>query len=104
MPDHSALTIGIDIGGTKIAAGLVNDRGEIKFKTRVPMVTSGDASAGFTCVRNAIQTVFDAHPEARRSELGIGICAPGPLDPRSGIILNPPNVPCWRNFSLADEV
>jgi glucokinase len=34
----------------------------------------------------------------------IGICAPGPLDPKSGMILNPPNVPCWRNFPLAEKV
>ena len=104
MPDHSGLTVGIDIGGTKIAAGLVDASGTIKFKTRVPMVTSEDASAAFTCVCNAIQVVLDAHPEVRHSELGIGICAPGPLDPRTGIILNPPNVPCWRDFPLADEV
>src|SRR5205085_5448551 len=31
-------------------------------------------------------------------------CAPGPLDPTTGIILNPPNVPCWRNFPLADAI
>jgi glucokinase len=35
---------------------------------------------------------------------GIGICAPGPLDPKTGVVLNPPNVPCWRNFPLADRV
>jgi glucokinase len=34
----------------------------------------------------------------------IGICAPGPLDPKSGIVLNPPNVPCWRNFPLSSEI
>lgn len=35
---------------------------------------------------------------------GIGICAPGPLDPNNGVVLNPPNVPCWRNFPLAESV
>jgi glucokinase len=35
---------------------------------------------------------------------GIGICSPGPLDPRTGVIINPPNLPCWRNFPLADRV
>jgi glucokinase len=35
---------------------------------------------------------------------GIGICCPGPLDPHTGIVINPPNLPCWRNFPLADEI
>ena len=34
----------------------------------------------------------------------IGICAPGPLDPKTGIVLNPPNLPCWRNFPLAEKI
>jgi glucokinase len=40
----------------------------------------------------------------RENLLGIGICSPGPLDPRTGVVINPPNLPCWRNFPLAAEV
>jgi len=36
--------------------------------------------------------------------IAIGVCAPGPLDPRTGVVLNPPNVPCWRNFPLVAEI
>ena len=35
---------------------------------------------------------------------GIGICSPGPLDPKTGVVLNPPNLPCWRNYPLAAEL
>jgi glucokinase len=42
---------------------------------------------------------------AREDEIqGIGICAPGPLDPKTGVVLNPPNLPCWRNFPLAEKL
>ena len=34
----------------------------------------------------------------------IGICAPGPLNPRTGVVLNPPNLPGWRNVPLARMV
>jgi glucokinase len=98
------LTLGVDIGGTKIAAGLVDTRGSILFQTRVPMCAREDAATGFTAVENAIEVVFAARPDARARLAGIGICAPGPLDPRTGVVLNPPNVPCWRNFPLATEV
>ena len=98
------LTLGVDVGGTKVAAGLVDSAGTILMQTRVPMTANGNATAGLASVQSAIQAVFAERPDVRKSLGGIGICAPGPLDPRTGVILNPPNVPCWRNFPLADEV
>ena len=50
-----------------------------------------------------MEAIFSAVPEARAAVTGIGLCAPGPLDPRTGVVLNPPNVPCWRGFPLAAE-
>ena len=104
MSANTLPTLGVDIGGTKIAAGLVDEQGGILFQTRVPMSAREDAATGFAAVEKAIEAVFAARPEARDSLGGIGICAPGPLDPRTGVVLNPPNVTCWRNFPLAAEV
>ena len=101
---QNALTLGVDIGGTKVAAGLVDAKGTILFQTRVPMPARENAAAGFAAVERAINAVFEAQPQARASLAGIGICAPGPLDPFRGVVLNPPNLPCWRNFPLAAEV
>jgi glucokinase len=97
-------TLGIDVGGTKIAAGLVDTQGKILYQTRVSMPAREDAAAGFAALESAINAVFAAQPQARDALTGIGICAPGPLDPIRGIVLNPPNLPCWHNFSLAAEV
>ena len=104
MEAARTFSLGVDIGGTKVAAGLVDADGKIFFHARVPMPARGSAAEGFAAVQSAIEAVFAAHPQARSSLTGIGICAPGPLDPISGVILNPPNVPCWRNFPLAAEV
>jgi glucokinase len=62
------------------------------------------AAAGFAALERAIACIFAAQPQARDHLTGIGICAPGPLDPVRGIVLNPPNLPCWHNFPLAAEV
>jgi glucokinase len=97
------MTIGVDIGGTKVAAGLVDASGEITHKSRVPMITQDSGEAAFACVKAAIDGIFDQVPDSRAAVSGIGICSPGPLDPFKGIILNPPNLPCWRNFPLAAE-
>jgi glucokinase len=98
--------IGVDVGGTKVAAGLVNADGEISFQMRTPMAAN-NAAAGLAAVISAIDAVQAAahsHPGTDGSITGIGICAPGPLDPRTGIVINPPNLPAWRNFPLAAEI
>jgi glucokinase len=98
--------IGVDVGGTKVAAGLVNADGEISFQMRTPMAAN-DAAAGLAAVISAIDAVratADSHSEIDGSITAIGICAPGPLDPRTGIVINPPNLPAWRNFPLAAEI
>lgn len=94
--------LGVDIGGTKIAVGVVDNRGKILAQSRAPMMASGTPEAGFDAVDHAIRSMIETD-SARRVQ-GIGICAPGPLDPHSGVVLNPPNVPCWRNFPLAERV
>jgi glucokinase len=93
--------VGVDIGGTKVAAGLVDADGKILSHERVPMVSSSSSQDGLNAVLSAIAKVI---PNGTAEVGGIGICAPGPLDPKTGIILNPPNVPCWRNFPLAESV
>jgi glucokinase len=98
------MRIGVDIGGTKVAAGLVDATGAITQKSRVPMVSAGTAAAGFGAVTAAIEAVFAAGPDARAAVTGIGLCSPGPLDPKRGVVINPPNLPCWRGFPLAAEV
>ena len=98
------LILGVDIGGTKVAAGLVEASGRILSQTRVPMPARGTAAEGFAAVKDAIGSIFAAQHAARLALRGIGICAPGPLDPYTGTVVNPPNLPCWRNFPLAEEI
>ena len=106
MQISDAYFIGVDVGGTKVAAGLVNSTGEITHQTRTPMAAA-DAAAGLAAVMSAINSARAATnlcPELQGLISGIGICAPGPLDPRTGVVINPPNVPGWRNFPLAAEI
>src|SRR5215813_14171074 len=94
--------LGVDIGGTKVAVGIVDREGKILAHGREPMLASGTAEAGLGSVLTAIDSMMAN--EAYGKIEGIGICAPGPLDPNTGVIMNPPNVPCWRDFPLAERV
>jgi glucokinase len=101
---NDTLVVGVDIGGTKVAAGLVDRNGEIKKQIRTPMAANRTAAEGLAAVVSAIDLLLDHDADARDLIRGIGICAPGPLDPATGVVINPPNVPCWRNFPLAAEI
>src|ERR1700676_3319670 len=102
--DQNSYVIGVDIGGTKVAAGFVSHAGEITHVTRVPMVSDGDAATGLNSVIEAIDSLLAKAQENHWVMRAIGICAPGPLDPNTGVIINPPNVTCWRNFPLSAEI
>lgn len=99
---QKTIVLGVDIGGTKVAAGLVNAAGELLYSVRVPMITSGSAADGMDCVHNAIRTVMDANPTT--AVYAIGVASPGPLDPHNGVVINSPNLPCWPNFALLPEI
>jgi glucokinase len=97
--------IGIDIGGTKVAAGLVDGSARIRHQARSPMSPDGDAAAGLAAVISAINMVSAGSRDREQHPLrGIGISSPGPLNPETGVVINPPNLPCWRNFPLVTEI
>jgi len=102
--ETSVWAIGVDVGGTKVAAGFVDAHGEIHQHTRVPMNSRGTAEEGLAAVTGAIEELLKLAPDANTAPRRIGICAPGPLDPHIGVVLNPPNVTCWRNYPLAAEI
>jgi len=99
MAASPAQYLGIDIGGTKVAAGLVTSSGRIVSEARVPMPARGSAAAALEAVLAAARAAMGSQPMA-----GVGVSSPGPLDPRRGMVLNPPNLPCWRNFALAAKL
>jgi glucokinase len=101
-----SLYLGVDIGGTKVAAGLVDATGEIICKARAPMNAHGTAEEGLASVLVAMREAMNIAASARPGFYlaGVGICSPGPLDPKTGVVINPPNLPCWRDFPLAARV
>jgi glucokinase len=96
------LVLGVDIGGTKVAVGLVNSRGQILHAGRAPMIAHGSAEQGFRAVLQAMDGVM---PQARAARVrAIGVCAPGWVESENGILLSATNLPCWENFPLARKL
>ena len=94
------LIIGIDVGGTKVAGGLVNQKGRLVESQVVPTHADKGFSKSYAQIKHLIGRLLRA-AGGKENVAGIGICAPGPLNPKTGVVLNPPNLPGWRNIELA---
>lgn len=76
-----------DLGGTKVAVGVVDARGRILKETRVPVVIEQGKAA-------VIRQLADLGKELLREFPGIkaaGVASAGPLDPEKGVLLDPTN-------------
>ena len=94
--------LGVDIGGTKVSAGIVDGCGEILSTAKGPMNTEGSSEDGVRAVKAVVDQVLMGNGAAPIA--GIGVSAPGPVNPVSGVVTHPVNLPCWRNFPLRSEM
>ncbi len=85
------ITLGIDLGGTKIAVAAVED-GKIVARDRVPTPVSG-----FEDVSDAMATSARGLLERVAGIEAIGLGSPGPLDLDAGTVLFAPNIPGMEN-------
>ena len=81
--------IGIDIGGTKIAGGVVDELGNLVRYERVP-TDANDATA----IEDAIVTMIEDLAGGER--MPVGVAAPGFIDAGQSTVYYTPNIP-WRN-------
>ncbi|MEW5930236.1 MAG: ROK family protein [Gemmatimonadota bacterium] len=100
--------VGVDLGGTNIVVGLLPvEGGEVLGLRSMP--TDSGRGAKFVVdriigmVEQAIGEVLSAHGGTRDQIAGVGIGSPGPLDRRTGTVINTPNLG-WRNFPLRDLI
>lgn len=85
--------VGVDVGGTKIAAGLVTPRGEILGWEKASTPRAKNAAEVMKVIVRAVRDVIsDAGLKPRRLR-GIGIGVPGLVDAASGKVLVAPNLP-----------
>jgi len=93
-------TLVLDIGGTKIAAGLVDSEGQLLHQNRQPTPHSTDPEQVWAA---AERTVADALAAAGGEVSGVGISSAGPIHLSDGTI-SPVNIVGWRGFPIRDRV
>ena len=99
--ENLPLVVGVDLGATQIRAAVL--RGATLL-SRVGLLV-GTEPAPEHLVPRMFQAVQQALVEAKTpldAIAGIGIAAPGPLNNRTGVVLEPPNLPGWQRVPLRD--
>ncbi len=95
----SEIIIGVDLGGTRIRVAQLNHKLDIL--TRQETLTLAGEGLDSTIARIK-QQIRAALPTDGTNVTGIGISSPGPLNPVTGVIVSPPNLPGWHNVPLGD--
>lgn len=94
--------IAVDLGGTQIRAALCDLQGQILRRIARPTQAAEGPAAVIQRLIDAISEAMEGTPADQIA--GIGIGAPGPLNPVSGIILEAPNLPGWINVPLRNII
>lgn len=93
--------LAIDIGGTKLAVGIVAGTGQLVDSLRTPTRAEEGPDRVLERIVALSQTLLQRCPAAVRS---VGVGCGGPLDTRRGLIQNPPNLPGWIDYPLVERL
>jgi glucokinase len=98
------LAVGVDLGGTKMAVGVMDPAGRILARE----VLATEAAAGFDRavqrLGNAIATALTRAGVGRGELAGIGIGCAGPVDPLRGLINNPFTLGGWNRCDIVSPL
>ncbi len=91
--------LAVDLGGTELRAAVVDDMGAVAGFASQLTDSRGGPEAVIAQIVDIVGRVLGEVGGKRPS--GLGIAAPGPLDPVAGIAIAPPTLAGWRDVPLA---
>ncbi|MBI2829719.1 MAG: ROK family protein [Chloroflexi bacterium] len=102
--EQKALALGIDLGGSKILSAVVDARGNILSRDySVTPATEGLEAVVKSVLESADRALRQANISVANLS-AIGICAPGPSNPETGILFTSPNLPALKDVPLRDII
>ena len=96
--------VGIDLGGTNIKFGLVDDRGESLAYLHVPTEVEKGPEDGARRMGQAIAQLAEQAGISKDQIARVGLATPGTMDIPAGMLLKPHNLPGWFDFPIRDRV
>lgn len=93
--------IAVDLGGTQIRTARYDEKLNLLQRENTLTLAHEGLEPTLDRIKAYIHKVM---PDNKDDVLGIGFSAPGPLNPNTGIIVSPPNLPGWHNVPLGDII
>jgi glucokinase len=94
--------LGIDLGGTNIKSGVVDDGGHPISSISLPTEADKGPLVGLANLAEAGRRAVAASGLGWDAIAGVGLGSPGTMDIRAGKLLDPPNLPGWTNLPIRD--
>lgn len=101
--DKKDLLIGVDLGGTKILAGVFDDKLNCLGRAKVSTKAQRGADAVIERIARCIREAADEYDLNLKQVKGIGVGAPGAVDPITGKVIFAPNLQ-WESVPLKKEL
>jgi glucokinase len=98
------LFAGLDVGGTTMKAGVVDDVGKPLASVSLPTEAHRGQEFGLDRMCESIRQAVVAAGLKLTDIAAIGVATPGTMDIPAGVILDPPNLKPWRNVPVRDHV
>jgi glucokinase len=98
--DGGGLLLGIDVGATKTHVALGRADGTVLAESDVEGWASGDVRRDLETLTARARGVLEQARVTPEALAAIGVSAPGPLDPSSGVVRDAPNIPGWHEVPL----
>lgn len=97
MAKKEKYAVGVDLGGTSIKLGIVNNSGKIIKKISVETHATEGPDKVISQIKKGIKELLRG---SKYKINGIGIGAPGVVTIKKGTVENPPNLPGWKKVNL----
>ncbi len=98
------LFVGVDLGGTNIKTGLVDDQGRTLAFVSIPTEIERGAEDGTRRMGESVRRVI-AEAGLKLTDIArVGLGTPGTMDVPKGLLLEPVNLPTWRHFPIRDRL
>ncbi len=94
--------IALDLGGTKLAAALFSDNGDILFKKNSQLEKRQGAEVG-KLISQQVNEIVNKAETMNEKVSAIGICVPGIAHAKTGKVWAP-NIPGWDDYPLLEEL
>ncbi|MEZ6094977.1 MAG: ROK family protein [Pirellulaceae bacterium] len=96
--------VGVDVGGTNIKLGLVADDGTVLAKSSFPTQVDLGPQHVVEQTKIEVDRLVQTSDLAASQIVAVGLGTPGPMDIGRGLILQPTNLPTWKDFPIRDRL